>query len=645
MPIISQPYVDINDNQEYSRWLNENQRRYEKLVELKNKIEFNPMFAELTPFYYKVYAMVEGYHPDFGLYEPDYEKIMRVYEKLVSGQIGNAFANESAWFSGISQADENFNAFLATFGEIERSWTGLGLRIALGFFTAGASELVFAPYSALVKMRDKVNDGEDDSLKCFAMVTGEVLFWEGVFYVGGKALPYVKDKLYTFGENMGINDKLRTIRDKTVKYVSESGLGSRLRQAFNELKDAYKQLKEAREATKRLSQNPGYNTSNLGDRVKDGAEKVTRTKANARSKANKAIRLTREKGDAVFTHSSHIAEESAKVARKDAQKIVDHFTEVMNNPAATDAEIRRATLALQGNKYAQNILRNSPSDMLRANFNANMQRFYDEVDPLCIKKLAKRLGIPESDIKPWKGASGNDPLELSLGRKIAADRDVTFQFRDQNGNWIDIQEDIMEECYAEAFNEKHFDFFPADRKECIKTLKQFDQATVNGATGLESYGDDLGRIIDPARQTEKLLNPDRVARTFKHKCKEFIDRGVSCHNQAAQLEAMGMYEEAMRVRGFGDSLVEEGIRQNTKQFKRILDPRIQASSVKGINKDYSTLYEKVSILESLGNPPPKDALPITLEEARVILHDQYGTTVEAVVEECANAINEVNEYL
>ena len=92
-------------------------------------------------------------------------------------------------------------------------------------------------------------------------------------------------------------------------------------------------------------------------------------------------------------------------------------------------------------------------------------------------------------------------------------------------------------------------------------------------------------------------------------------------------------------------MVEEGIRQNVKQFKRILDPRIEVLAAKGVGKDYSLLYEKVRILESLGNPPPKDALPITLEEARIVLKDQYGTSLEKVIEECANVIEEINPLL
>ena len=628
VPVISQPFVDINDTREYNNWLNDNQKKYEQLVDIRSKIAYDPRFAELLPFYYKVYALVEGYDPKFGIYEPDYQKIKRVFDKYCSGEIGHYFVNDAVWTPAWTEADENFNAFVATFGKMEKSIPIIGMRIALGFFTAGASELVLTPYSGMMKMRDYVNKGGDSAWEGFVVGSKDVLLWEGIFYVGGKAFEFAKHKGWT-----------QSVKDKA-------------KEGFSKLKDNFKKLKEgseksngAKQATENLSKAKDFNTAGLGDKVKNGGNKVKHTKESAATNANDSIRRTRMKGDAVFSKNSVYAEECAKRARQDARKIVDEFEAVMNNPTATPEEMRRVTLMLQGNKNAQNLLRNHPSDMLRANFNAQMQEMYKNTDPVAIKKMAERLGVPESDIQVWNGATGNDARDLYLGRKIGADRDVTFQVRGKDGKWVDIKEEIMEECYAQAFDEVHFGFYSHDRQELLKTLKKFDQATVNGLEGAESYGQDLGRIIDKARQTEKLIDPRRVANTFKHKCKEFIGQGESCRRQAEQLFDAGLYDEAMRIQGYGEALVEEGIRQNVKQFKRILDPRIEALAVKGVGKDYSLLYEKVRILESLGNPPPKDALPITLEEARVVLQDQYGTTLEQVVEECANVIEEINPLL
>ena len=175
--------MDIVDTREYNNWLNENQKKYEQMVDIRSKIAYDPRFAELLPFYYKVYALVEGYDPKFGIYEPDYQKIKRVFDKYCSGEIGHYFVNDAVWTPAWTEADENFNAFVATFGKMEKSIPVIGMRIALGFFTAGASELVLAPYSGMMKMRDYVNKGGDSAWEGFVVGSKDVLFWEGVFYV------------------------------------------------------------------------------------------------------------------------------------------------------------------------------------------------------------------------------------------------------------------------------------------------------------------------------------------------------------------------------------------------------------------------------------------------------------------------------
>jgi hypothetical protein len=625
VPIISQPFVDINDNRRYNEWLKDNQRKFEQLVDIRYKIAFDPRFNELMPFYYKVYALVEGYDPRFGIYEPDYNNIMRIFKRYCSGELGHYFVNDAVWKPTWTEADENFNAFMATWGSMEKSIPVIGMRIALGFFTAGASELVFTPMSALTRMQDYVNKGGDSAWEGFKVASKEVLFWEGVFYVGGKVFQYAKYRGWT--------DKAKDL----IKDKAKAG--------YQKLKDIYNSFKAGKDSTKQLSGAKNVNLAKLGKQVQEGGKKVSQISSSSRTRANDAIRKTRSQGDKAFTKESILAEEAAKRARQDAKKILDHFEEVMNNPTASPEEMRRATLALQGNKTAQNLLRNHPSDILRANFNAQMQEMYKMTDPIAIKKMAERMGVPEGSIRTWNGASGNDAKELLYGRKIGADRDVTFQILDKDGKWVDLPEDVMEEAYSQAFNEVHYNFFPYNRKECIKTLQKFDQAVVNGKFGLESYGDDLGRIITKGRQAEKLVDPERVAKTFKHKCDLWLEQGKACREQAEQLRNAGFIDEALHVQGYGDALIEEGLRQQTKQFKRILEPRIQALASSGKAQDYSLLYEKIRVLESIGNPPPEGALSCTLEEARLTLQTQYGCTLEDVIDECANLIPEVNKLL
>ncbi len=636
--VTSQPYRIINDEREYSRALKEDEEKLRHLSDLRYKIQCDPRFAELTPFYYKVDAMIDGYDARFGLYEPDYEKLMDVFDKYCRGEIGNYFVNETAWQPRWTLSEEYFNAFLATFGEMEKSTTGIVTRIALGFFTAGASELVFTPLSATRHMKEYVDKGGDSAVKAFVIASVDVLFWEGVFYVGGKAVKWGAGKAKDLLDSTATGQKIKEL----------AGKGSqKLKEAYTKLKESVMQAKNGKAATKELASAKEYSTRQLSERVKAGSEKVAQVKNASVPRANDAIRKTRMKGDAVYTQKSQLMEECSKQAREDAQQIIDNFKKVMNNPTASPEEVRRATLAIQGNKSAQNLLRNSPSDLLRANYNQNIEQIYKEVDGPTLKKLASRLKVADGDVRIGPQASGNAGADLYLGKKIAADRDVTYQVRDKFGKWVDIQEDIMEEVYGETFFEYYFGSLPANKQRALDFLKKFDQAVVNGATGLESYGDDLGRIINKELQTSKLIDPERVAQTFEHKCMEFINAGKQLQNEAEQLFLEGFEYRAKSLIGYGEELIQEGIRQNVKQFKRILDPRIQALVAKGVKgKDFSALYQKIRILEGLSVPPSKDVLPLaSVEEARLVLKDQFNTTLEEVIKECASIIKEVNDCL
>jgi hypothetical protein len=203
----------------------------------------------------------------------------------------------------------------------------------------------------------------------------------------------------------------------------------------------------------------------------------------------------------------------------------------------------------------------------------------------------------------------------------------------------------MEEAYSEAFNEMQYKFIPTDKIQRLKTIIKADQAVVHGKFGLESYGDDLARIIDPTRQTEKLVDANRIADTYLYKCKLWLERGAKAHETAEQLIKYGYMDEALHVLGYGEALIEEGVRQNVKQFNRILVPRIEAAVAKGAKLDFTKLMAKLRILEGLGNPPPKGVPSVTLEQARTILETRFGTTIEHVVEECAQAVKDVNAAL
>ena len=641
VPLNSQPYRDVeippgsDPIRAYDQYLQEDQRRYENLLDLQRKIVLDHRFAELRPLFYKITVMLEGHDKVFGYDDADYENIMQIFKKFASGEIGTYFAVKQS----VSPDDEDFDAAIATIAAMDKSIPVIICRIGLGIMTGGASEVVLTPISALAEMKEYVDKGGDSVWGGFAQISVKLIAMELLFAGVGKG--FSKFKQWRADRAA----KLKDLATKTKKIT-----------------DSSKKALEATRVNKIIGNRPAFSSAPQADKIGNAAKKVKETLKNAKDLADDATNSVRKLADvaddvaggagnkAKSLITSEMRKRSAQLARDDGRKIVDEFKRVMNNPTATKEEMRKATLALQGNKSAQNILRTQPSDLLRANYNAQMKQVYEELDPQVIKRLQQKIKVKgylveNPEIRVFKGATGNDASALEWGKKIGADRDVTYQIKGRDGKWYDIGEELMEDAYSEAFNEMQYKFIPTDNLERLKTIIKADQAVVHGKFGLESYGDDLARIIDPTRQTEKLVDANRIAETYLYKCQEWLKRGAKAHETAEQLLKHGYTDEALHVLGYGEALIEEGVRQNVKQFNRILVPRIEAAVAKGAKLDYKSLMAKVRILEGLGNPPPKGVPSVSLEEARAILESRFGTSIEKVVEECADAVKDVNAAL
>ena len=601
VPLNSQPIRDqipegMDVMRALARWDNIDEQRRENLTDIQRNLCLDRRFMELRPMFYKVTVMLEGYNKAFGYDDADYENVMDVYRRFCLGEIGTAFANKSTF----SPDSEDLDAAMATITSMESSIPVIIMRVGLGIVTGGASEVAFAPICALAEMKEYVDKGGDSTFEAFKQSSWNIVKWELGFAIGGKVVGKTWSKIKQFRA------------DKAAQSKAVAG-------QVEKISVATKKAAESSRVSEGLSSaSKNFNSAKTAEKISKAATKAKKVLKTSNELADDAIRQVRG-NPSLYTQESQLAEEAAKVARQDGQKLLDEFKRVMNNPTATKEEMRKATLALQGNKTAQNLLRNQPSDMLRANFNAQMQSMYDDIDDVVIKRLRSKISDAyptyknnPPEVRVFKGATGNAGDDLRLGQ---------------------------------VFNEMQYKFVPKDHKELMKTLKKADQAVVNGRLGLESYGDDLGRIIDPARQAEKLGDPERIAKTYIHKCKEWMDQGKEAHKQAQMLFESGMKEDALRVLGYGDALIEEGVRQNVKQFKRILVPRIEAAAAKGAKLDYTKLMAKIRVLDSIASPPPKGAIPISLEEARLVLENQFGTTLEAVVEECGQAVLDVNKVL
>lgn len=613
VPVNSQPYRDFvvppggDLMQAWAQFEHEDEKRLEKLKMLQEKICFDLRFVELRPLFYKVTVMLEGYNKAFGFFDPDYQGIMDVYERYCAGEIGTYFVAREAMATNLY--DDLADAAMATVMNMRHTKSVIACRIGLGIVTGGLSEFILVPADAVLDMKEYVDKGGESAWEGFKQISLNIIKWEAGFAILGKTI-----------------SKVRQMRAAKLEAAAKEGA-------------------EITRVNTALARESGFSSGPMADKFSKSSEKALSEWANSAEAANNAIRRTRQMGDKVFKGSSEFAEACSKFAREDARKIYDEFKRVVNNPTAGAEEVKRVTLALQGNKTAQELLKTQADDMLRATFNANIKRFYSEVDPIVLKKLANHFKVDPSQVRvaPLR-ATGNAESALTLGKTIGADRDVTYQMWDGK-KWVDISEDIMEIKYGEAVHEVQYGWVPKGNKEVVQIMKKLDQDVVNGLKGLESYGDDLERIVNPALQGEKLMDPERICKVFVHKCQKFIDQGEAIKAQAEQLFKAGFKEEAMRIFGYGDALVQEGVRQNIKQFQRILLPRYEAALMTGKHFQYRPLFEKIRVLQGVGLQANKETLSLTLEEARLTLQSQYGCTLEDVLRECADAIKDVNAAL
>ena len=631
VPLNSQPYriVDVPPggdlNQALEKYAKLDDERMEQLRKLRRKICLDHRFMELRPLFYKISVMIEGHDKAFGFDDHDFENIMSVFERFADGQIGAYFAVKDT----VSEEGQEYDITMSALSAWDKSIPVIVCRIGLGIVTGGASELIFTPLSAVIEMDEYVKNGGQSAWESFKQISVSIIKMEALFFGLGQFGKWAGGKVKKFLEARARQ------ASQVARNTKQIGAGT-------------KKVLDASKFNKSLAGRRPYSSAPRADRIASAGRKVKDAVNRSKDIADDAIRNMRENAETLFRDESKFARECADRARKDAQKILDDFKDVMNNPTASREQARRVTLALQGNKTAQKLLGSQPSDLLRANFNAQMKEIYKEVDELTLKNLTKeleKLGFKDPKLKLMT-ATGNSEELLALGKKVAKDRDFTWAMQNgKTGKWVDLPEEMMEDAYAKAFNKTQYDFIPKDRREMIKTISKADQAAVNGVFGAESYGDDLERIINPARQAEKLTDVNREAETYVHKSQEWFKRAADAEAQGRQLIEGGLTEEGMHVIGYSQSLVEEGVYQNVKQFNRIFVPRMEAAVQNGAKIDYTSLMAKMRILQGLGNPPPAGVQALTLEEARIVLKNSFGTTFEQVVEEGAEAIRQVNALL
>ena len=296
----------------------------------------------------------------------------------------------------------------------------------------------------------------------------------------------------------------------------------------------------------------------------------------------------------------------------DTKRALDQLDQLKNLPP-NSPEFRKLALEIQTNKTAQGLINNKKlfGNNLRESFNKSMKDIYKKTDDLAethlksvgkatdgeiaemarmmgknsdevkhfeaalkkqrgdMEKLAKKHGIPVEDLKvKANDFSGNDLT--SVGR----DRDVTYQILGKDGKVIgDVHHDVSKNIYETNLWRETKGPLPmktlpdgtkvVDMSKVSKNATELDQAVTSKwhpeayNTGKEVPFDDFLA----KGKTPTLTRPEDIAATLEFKSKHWFD--------SAKKAGPGVDAAIKKSQD-----VAEGMRQATKQWDRIVEPRV-----------------------------------------------------------------------
>ena len=609
--LTSQPYRERGDNMTAFAQLDQDTQYRENLYRIQRKILWEDKYSELRPMAHKIELMLRGYSDEYGFYMPDYEKILSLYNRYTTGELGSVEANEQAlsWKSIIA---DGLSMTLTDFNE---SGKGIVGRIAIGVMTGGASEIVFLPAQALLDMKKYVDQGGDSALSGFVV---------GLRTVG-------QDQLDEWA--LG----------KVIKHGTKAlSAGARaLRKGAAAAKQAItknaKQLAESFASAKYAD--------NLSNATRKTSAQLKSAQKAAEEKIIKYRRFIEESTDLLAEDAAFVAGRQEGLLK--VRELEQAFKRSHANPDLSKKELRELLLAVQQDKHAMHQLKDSTqlgADGLRARFNREMSELYDEAIMGTRESLAKQYNVPIDHIQLAQ-ASGNSDELARLGQSVGMDKDLTFRIKTSSG-MMDISETIAGEAYnAEFYRAAHYGIASVD-SELAKQFAQLCDQSVVEAMGKESYGtwDDLMRVLDKSRAGERFDDVRKVASTVTYKSEHWFKLADTSYDAAREAAASGKMELARYALAIAEASTEEGLRQSTKQFNRIIVPRLELLATRGNAPDMRALMEKMELLKKigLGTHGPTG---ITVSEAKAVLEKAYGTTFGAIITEAEQAVYLTNSLL
>ena len=341
--------------------------------------------------------------------------------------------------------------------------------------------------------------------------------------------------------------------------------------------------------------------------------------------------------------------DAARREAKTAAKSGDEAAKV-----ASKERLRKATLEVQGDKQALwDINKKDRSDVLKKEFNKEMETIYKKTDKQVVEELCKKNGINPDALRehpPGSGIFYNEltgrpdvvvvkPTNLKAGVSVGADRDVTVRVRqygdqlvadpENPGQFIragdkGVLADVPSKDLAPIYNEAFHKAAGADKSISAEEFAHTMDQVATDRRHAEAYGrgqKDLAVAI--SKPGDAFSDVAQVSKAAQYKSEHLYD-------QAHKLAAEGRFQEAETAMG-------EGMRQTTKQFDRQVMGRAEALAAQGVDVTIpQRLQGDIAIMKKAQTDGWSPAQIANELKAR-------GTTVELVTQQSAGLLESMQK--
>ncbi len=302
---------------------------------------------------------------------------------------------------------------------------------------------------------------------------------------------------------------------------------------------------------------------------------------------------------------------------------VDEFVDAVNS--GDPAKIREHTLKIQEDPAAIKQLNKRPQSV-RKPFIESTQRIQTKTQSIARQKIAKELGIPESKVKfkkftnkqvnPTAGHDWDVTVEID-GKEMPLEDEMVRTSTGAKTSKVKTKgaKTIVEESYYEAATGEKAPSSSnkqasQDYKSRAKEFSAKKHVEITSSKHAEAYEGGQEFIDNP--KDYKVKDPEKLSKTIEHKSD--LDA-----KKAAEYKAKGEIGKAQISKG-------EQARQYTKQYKKIIEPRVKAMGGKIPPK----VVEGTRILNKIGQTIPGTKTVFTPQDAEIALR-QIGETTESII--------------